>query len=431
MHIQLAEKAAKNDTATFTIHYSGIPQDGLIISKNKYGARTFFGDNWPNRARHWLPVVDHPSDKASCEFLVEAPHHYQVVANGIEKERSFVDAQTQLSHWKSAVPIPTKVMVIGAARFAVQHVENHRDIAVSSWVYPEERENGFYDYALAASILDYFEEQVGPYPYEKLANVQSKTRYGGMENASNIFYHEHSITGTRSVEGLLAHEIAHQWFGNSVSELDWPHIWLSEGFATYFTELYMEATYGREKMNERMERARQKVLAHYKNAPKATVIDTTFTDLNSLLNAYSYQKGAWVLHMLRFVVGDAAFWKGIRAYYKNFRDGNAQSSDLQKIMEEASGMDLNGFFNQWLRQPELPRYTMEWSYKKSKKQLKLSIRQDKAAFSMPVEVGVYKEGTLIKMIKLPVEGKKQSFESSLETAPDEVVLDPNKWLLKE
>ena len=133
-------------------------------------------------------------------------------------------------------------MVFGAADFAVQLAGEHEGIPVSSWIFKEQKEKGFYDYAMALPVLEFFTKNVAPYPYEKLANVQSKTRYGGMENASCIFYYEASVKGDRSSEALIAHEIAHQWFGNSASEANWHHVWLSEGFATYWTHLYFEQT---------------------------------------------------------------------------------------------------------------------------------------------------------------------------------------------
>jgi aminopeptidase N len=186
--ITLPNPAKENEALNFEINYSGIPQDGLIIGKNKFNDRGFFGDNWPNRGHHWLPVVDHPSDKATVDFIVIAPMHYSVVANGIKVEESFLDANRKLTHWHEEVPIGVKVMVVGIARFAVQYVGKVDDISVESWVYPQNRAEGFYDYAVAIKVLDYFHRHIGPYSYKKLANVQSKTRWGGLENANTIFY---------------------------------------------------------------------------------------------------------------------------------------------------------------------------------------------------------------------------------------------------
>ena len=168
-----------------------------------------------------------------------------------------------------------------------------------------------------------------------------------MENAGCIFYAENSVTGKGTAEGLMAHEIAHQWFGNSVTENDWHHVWLSEGFATYLTAVYLEKTYGKEKLDEQMKSARNRVLGFYKRSQRP-IIDTTVTDLMKLLNANSYQKGAWVLHMLRRKLGDDLFLEGLRSYYKKYRNRNAGTSDFQKVMEGVYKKDLSEFFKQWL-----------------------------------------------------------------------------------
>jgi aminopeptidase N len=183
LKLVLSKEAAVGDTATYTIRYHGIPTDGLIISKNKYNHRTFFADNWPNRGHHWLPCVDDPADKASVEFIVTAPGHYQVVSNGVQVEETNLPGNKKRTHWKEDVPISTKVTVIGVADFAVNlsGIINGC-IPVYSWVYPEDRDKGFFDYAQAAEILPYFINKVGPYAYKKLANVESKTIFGGLEN---------------------------------------------------------------------------------------------------------------------------------------------------------------------------------------------------------------------------------------------------------
>ncbi|MBS1564783.1 MAG: M1 family peptidase, partial [Bacteroidetes bacterium] len=136
------------DTHWFIIRYAGVPADGLIIAKNKYGHRTFFADNWPDRAHHWFPCVDHPSDKASVEFIVTAPEHYQVVSNGVKLEETNLPGHMRLTHWQETVALPTKIMVIGVADFAVGYAGDAAGVPVYSWVYPEDREKGFYDYAL-------------------------------------------------------------------------------------------------------------------------------------------------------------------------------------------------------------------------------------------------------------------------------------------
>jgi aminopeptidase N len=353
--ITLHDSVKAGSQGIFSIEYSGVPADGLIISKNKYGDRTFFADNWPDRARNWIPCVDHPYDKATVDFIITSPDHYEVVGNGYLVEESCMPKQTKLTHWKEDVPLATKVMAIGVAPFATRLEGNVDGTTVWSWVFTENRKEGFHDYSVALKPLEFYSRLIGPYPYEKLANVQSKTIFGGLENASCIFYAENSVTGKGSAENLMAHEIAHQWFGNSVTENDWHHIWLSEGFATYLTAVYQEKTYGKEKFDETMKSARDQVLGFSSGSPKP-VVDTTVTDLMKLLNPNSYQKGAWVLHMLRRELGDDLFWKGMRLYYENFRNRNALTNDLQIIMEKVSKKDLGKYFNQWLfvaGQPDL------------------------------------------------------------------------------
>ena len=262
-------------------------------------------------------------------------------------EQSCMPKHTKLTHWREDVPLATKVMAIGAAPFATRFEGNINSIPVWSWVFAENRKEGFYDYSVAVKPLAFYCQLIGPYPYEKLANVQSKTIFGGLENAGCIFYSENSVTGQGNAENLMAHEIAHQWFGNSVTENDWHHIWLSEGFATYLTAVYQEKTYGKEKSDEIMKSARDRVLGFSLRSARP-VVDTTVTDLMSLLNANSYQKGAWVLHMLRHDLGDEVFWKGMRLYYEKYRNQNALTNDFMSVMENVSGKNLDKFFKQWI-----------------------------------------------------------------------------------
>jgi aminopeptidase N len=382
------QSSAAKDTAVFKIRYHGIPADGLIISKNKYGNRTFFADNWPNRAHNWIPCVDDPADKASVEFIVTAPSHYQVISNGIKIEETNLSDNKKLTHWKEEVPLPTKVMVIGAADFAVQHAGSVNDcIPVSSWVYPENKDKGFYDYTIAKDILTFFNDYIGPYGYKKLANVQSKTRFGGMENAGAIFYAEETVTGNRDEERLIAHEIVHQWFGNMATEKSFAHFWLSEGFATYLTHIYLEAKYGADSLADRMREDRN-VIIDFVNSSHRPVVDST-KDYMRLLNANSYQKGGWVLHMLRRELGDVVFKKSIRDYYATYAGKNADTDDLKKIFETISGKNLDQFFKQWLYTGENPRLEIKWSYDAANKKLNIHVKQlQKTVFNFPLEVEV-------------------------------------------
>ncbi|MFN3840750.1 MAG: M1 family metallopeptidase [Cyclobacteriaceae bacterium] len=430
LKILLPTEVTPGSELQITITYAGIPQDGLIISKNKFGDRTFFGDNWPDRARNWLPTIDHPYDKAQVEFMVVAPPHYDVVANGARVEQSFLNSKQKLTHWREEVDIPTKVMVIGVARFAIQHAGNVGNIPVESWVYPQNKEAGFSDYQPAVKVLDFFNRFIGPYSYEKLANVQSTTIYGGMENASNIFYYENSVTGKAEIENLIAHEIAHQWFGNSASEKDWHHVWLSEGFATYFTHVYNEFMYGTAKLKEGLQKDRTTVIQHCLRAP-APVIDTRITDYPKLLSPHVYQRAGWVLHMLRQEVGDDAFWTGIRTYYNRFQNANALTSDFRQVMEEASGKSLSNFFSQWLEETSLPELNSQWAYNPASKTLTVTIEQAQPGrvFDLSLDLAICPISGEPAIETVKINQKTTKISLPVDFKPVKLELDPATKLL--
>lgn len=397
-----AESPAEPGSAgVIIISYSGIPADGLIISKNKFGDRTFFADHWPDRASNYLPSVDHPSDKATVDFIITSPSHYEVVATGhLVEVRDLPDA-TRLTHWKEDVPVPVKGMTFGAASFAVQLSGTVYGTPVWTWVFSQNSKEGFYDYSFALKPLAFFCELIGPYPYEKLANVQSKTIFGGLENAGCIFYFEESVTGRGEDERLLTHEISHQWFGNSVTEKEWNHIWLSEGFASYLTSVYMEKMYGKDKFNELLISDRKEILRSF-NRKTGPVIDTTITNLMDLLNVNSYKKGEWFLHMLRQKLGDEIFWKGIRLFYLRYRDKTALSGDLLKILEEVSDSDLKNFFYQWLYIPGQPDLKIKRRKGKTKGTIDITVKQTQNyLFSFNIDFSVKdSRGTRIENVSV-------------------------------
>ncbi len=434
LEISLPQSVAENEIKTFTISYKGIPADGLIISKTKYGRRSFFADNWPNRGHNWLPCIDDPGDKATVDFIVTAPQHYQVVANGVQVEESNLVAsptgeKLKRTHWKEDVPLSTKVMVIGVAEFAVSLAGTVNDcIPVYSWVYPEDRDNGFYEYAMANEILPFFISKIGPYGYKKLANVQSKTTFGGLENANTIFYHENSTSGSRKSVALMAHEIAHQWFGDMATEKSFAHLWLSEGFATYMTIFYMESKFGKDTALAMLREDRDQVIAYAKKSDRPVVDDTK--DYLQLLNANSYQKGGWVLHMLRSQIGDSVFWKAIRNYYATFAGRNADTRDLQKIFEQAAGKSLSVFFQQWLFTPGVPHLDISWQYLANEKKLSLTIKQtQKTPFSFPLEIALKTASGKTVTKTITVDKSLQTISIPVNEKVTGIVADPRVSLL--
>jgi aminopeptidase N len=430
LKIALSGHYRSGDRCSLTIKYRGRPRDGLFIKQNKFGDRAVFADNWPNRARYWFPAIDHPYDKATVEFFVTAPERYEVIANGMLRETISQQNGTKLTHWSETTPIPTYCMVIGAAEFAVIHAGSWNGIPLLYYLYPKDRDNGIKDYGRALQMIEFYSHLVGPYPYQKLALVQSSTRFGGMENASSIFFAENAINGSGRLEGTVAHEIAHQWFGDSVTEADWHHLWLSEGFATYFGHLFFERADGRDKFVQRMLADKESYLRAYRDDPRP-IYDPAITDLFRLLNANNYQKGGWVLHMLRRVMGEEKFFAGIRDYYRTHRDRTALTEDLRRIMEFHAGRPLDWFFQQWVYEPGYPIYDAAWRWDETAKELRLRVaqRQARTLFRMPLEVEI-KLGNRARREVIEVHAREQIFTFKLDAKPRGLSLDPDEWVLK-
>jgi aminopeptidase N len=412
-----------------TVTYHGAPATGLHMVKNKFGERTFFSWNWPTLARQWLPVIDHPSDKATSEFLITAPARYQVVANGLLVEQTDLAGGRRLTHWKQSVPIAVWLNNIGVAQFASRAIGAASGVELQTWVFPRDRENGIvtFDEPLRQAI-EFFSSRIGPYPYEKLAAVETSQMGGGMEHASAIFFGERAVAG-RPAFGLVAHEVAHQWWGDSVTERDWDDAWLSEGFATYFAALATEHYQGRDAFVAAMKRSRNTIFEAEKRAPAAVVHDILpEIQIGRAPVTIVYQKGGWTLHMLRGVIGTEKFWQGIREYYKRYRDANASSDDLRRVMEETAGTGLQWFFEQWLQRAGSPKIEGSWRYDAAAKKAALNLTQTQPghAYRLPMEVSV--SG---KLEKIEMTVKQQSFEFAADKQPSALELDPNTWVLMD
>jgi aminopeptidase N len=190
---------------------------------------------------------------------------------------------------------------------------------------------------------------------EKLAHVHSSTQFGGMENSSAIFYAMTSWAEETMGEGVIAHETVHQWFGDGVTPTEWSHLWVSEGFATYFAAVYFGDRDGAEAFRTAMDGGKTAIIGS--EASNRPVVDER-NDLFGLLNSNSYPKGAWILHMLRSMIGDEAFFSAVRSYYAAHENGVADTEDVRRAMEEASGEDLEWFFRQWAYSPGFPRLSI-------------------------------------------------------------------------
>jgi aminopeptidase N len=431
LRLPVPDAARAGEDLSYTIRYGGVPMAGLQAVRTMYGEPGVFSENWPDRARHWLPTIDHPYDKATGEMIVTAPAHQQVVSNGVLVEEVDLGNGLRRTHWRQSVPIPSWLYAVGVTRFDVHHAGLVQGVPLQTWLFPQDRAVGrdlFEETSRRA--MDFFSARIGPYPYEKLANVEAAGPGGGMENATAIFYGE---KGVSSGAAPVVHEIAHQWFGNSVTEGDWDDVWLSEGFATYFALLYIEQFEGRDAFVEGLVRSRATVLEQEKARPDRPIVHRNLADMKQVINPLTYQKGAWFLHMLRHEIGTAPFWSGIREYYRQFRDRNASTDDLRQVMEKAGGKDLRAFFAQWLTRSGVPQLAGSWRYDPIAKTIEIDLAQTQPGepYHLDVAVRVTPDGTGSRIEHLRMNAARQSFTLPMTVVPADVTLDPETTLLAE
>ena len=432
LRITLTQPATAAGEVSCTTTYRGIPAGGLRILNNIHGERTAFSENWPDNARHWLPMIDHPYDKATGEFVVTAPAHYQVVANGLLVEETDLAGGLRRTHWKQSVPIASWLYALGMARFSMRHYATSKGVAQQVWVFPQDAATGERVFDLTGRrAFDFFSEQIGVYAYEKLAHVQAAGLGGGTEHASVIFYGE---KGVALGNAPVVHEVAHQWWGNAVTERDWDDVWLSEGFATYFTLLYAEQFDGRDAFVRGLRSSRDRILQLEKKTPGTPIIHRNLSDMRRVLNQFVYQKGGWTLHMLRSLMGTERFWDGIREYYRLYQNKNASTDDLRLVMERNAGTDLRWFFTQWLTRSGVPALKGSWTYDATAKRIVVDIAQTHAGepYRLPLEIGIAGSGAAAPRIeRIELTGREGRFTIGAETEPADVTLDPDTWVLME
>ena len=445
LNVILERAAKRGDRLKVTVTYHGRPKDGLVFARDRDGKASATGDNWPNRVHQWIPCLDHPSAKATVSFTVAAPARELVVANGSFLTTKKGAANTTWTY-EEAKRIPAYCMVIAVNEGVKIDATQPTVTPLSYYVPQKDRAYAAKGFSAGGPAVAFFSETIAPYPYEKLALIVAATRFGGMENSSAIVF-SNTLFDLRNnekmsarfgiperIESVVAHEIAHQWFGDSVTETTWADLWLSEGFATYFAGLFIEKYDGQDAFRDYMRGAAERYFT-YEKQRKAPIHDTVTQDLMKLLNENNYEKGAWVLHMLRRRLGDQAFFRGLRAYYNAHRDANATTEDLRKALENSSGKNLREFFGRWIYGAGHPIYHATWSWQqRSSKAGTLTIRleetQEGAPFLMPVPVEIVTANGISRQIVNPA-GRLTVARFTLKQRPKELRLDPEETILKE
>lgn len=445
LNVILDRPAKKGDKLDIAVNYHGRPKDGLIFASDRDGKPSATGDNWPNRVHQWIPCLDHPSAKATVSFTVAAPPREVVVANGKFVTMTRNGMAPALWRFEETKAIPAYCMVIAVSEGVRIDVNEPTVTPLSYYVAKRDAAYAPQGFSAAAPSLAFFSQTIAPYPYEKLALIVGATRFGGMENSSAIVFTNNLFDLRTSekmsprfgiptrIESVVAHEIAHQWFGDSVTESTWADLWLSEGFATYFAGLFIEKYESEDAFREYMQEAAARYFT-YEKRRNTPIFDTETQDLMKLLNENNYEKGAWVLHMLRRRLGDEAFFKGLRDYYHAHREANATTEDLRRALEQSSGKNLKDFFARWIYGAGHPRYELEWGSMERDAGVFLTVTlkqiQSGEAFLDPVPIEFTVNGQKQRQTIYP-KGKLTRVPIRLSGNATSVQIDPEGTLLKE
>ncbi|MBZ0264243.1 T9SS type A sorting domain-containing protein [bacterium] len=440
--IDLPENTENGDTLRLEISYDGIIREnpyfgGMVYSEDRDVLYTF-GE--PYETRYWLACYDLPFDKLdTVEITVDTPEQYRVASNGSLIQNEDIGGGVRRTTWRNTDPISTYLISIAAHPYTVIEDGTYgvNDAEVNFYAYPQFAEVAAFEFGRTGEMIEMFEEQFGPYPFHRYDQAMAAifNGWGAMEHQTCTTYGDNLVVaGGRRYEAIVAHELGHQWFGDHVSPLTFANIWLNEGFASYSEILWAE-NFGEEAMRESVGFAKQA----YFNEDEGTRYPMYDPPADYLFGRVVYDKGACVVHMLRWLVGDDLFFASLTEYMERFGGGNAVTSDLQQTFEDVTEKDLDFFFDEWVYDQGHPEYfihsymTQEDGNGGYRATLELEQMQSNAPyFSMPLPLDFYND-TQDTIIRVEVEGVRSQtiVVEGLTFEPDTYELDREQWILCE
>lgn len=387
-------------------------------------------------ARHWLPSPDDPDERLTWDLRVTAPKGWTVLSNG-EPLGVTGRGRTRETRYRMPSPYPVYLLNVAAGPYVASR-HPHKRVRIESWADKRHTRRVAKIGRRTGQMLDLFEKLTGTrYPHPRYGHLYvDEFVAGGMENITLTTLTTRAVGSDatdhdRTIEGLLAHELAHQWFGDLVTCRTWADLWLNEGFATYYQKLWTLHALGPDRFAEQMAGARRAALGADRSTPRPVVTDR-YRHPSELFDGHAYPKGAWVLHMLRERLGHAVFDAGIARYLKAHRHTSVETVDLRKALEAESGRSLRGFFQRWLRQPGAPRVTAKLQWRKGQLHVHLQQTQgvdgQRPLFRLPVEVAVATGGR-VQVHKVLLDSARASLDLPMPQAPSWVMVDPDMRLL--
>lgn len=388
VRIDLNRSFEPSDTLVVSVEYrwnstQGRASDRGVYFRSRLGVKeveAIYSQSEPEDSMYWFPSNAHPNDKATFEALIRVPKPFVAVSNGalIGTQK---DGDAVVYHWSQQIPMTSYLFVVTAGKFGI-HREYWNGIPVEFYGPKDDMERLTYSLRNTSKFLSDLSELTRfRYPYEKYAQtVVPQYMWGGMEHTTATTLTDRTVHSPEdepiySSDSLLAHEMAHQWFGDLMTCKNWDHIWLNEGFATYFDALVQEKNKGRLALLAAMTDEAEWYFWEENQDARPVVFPYYRNGLDDYFDSRAYPKGAWVLHMLRNYLGDAVFFKGIQHYVFRNQQTVVVTEQFQRAMEEASGKSLRWFFDQWLYKPGYPKFRVSWSYDEAKKLVNLEVAQ--------------------------------------------------------
>jgi len=347
------------DTFEFRATFSGSKAAGLYRKRNQNGETFVFSDNFPAQARSWFPCEDSNADRATFEITLEVPPGWDAIGSGAWQELPKDPSDTshgRTFYGKTISDIPPGLFAFTAGPYMRLH-ESGDERFVDHFIFPQDKRKAAKALQFHAEWMEIMEQTFGPYLYAKYTTIQIPTQWGGMEYPGNVWLAQRIFDYEGNGIGTMAHEFAHMWFGDGVGYAQWEDAWLSEGFASYFGPWLHEQAGGGGSLLADLQNSRSR----WRGAARAQKLPILWKeyrkpkDFFGRAAANTYQKGAWVLHMLRQEIGDESFFAGIAAYYQANLGQAVVTQQFVDAMEQASGQDLSWFFEQWLERPGAPR----------------------------------------------------------------------------
>lgn len=447
LRIHLNRPLLPNRKIQFTVHYEATPQHGLhFILPDELHAPLKPVQVWsisqPENARHWFPCYDYPNDKATSEVIMNVPHKFVAISNGkLVKVWDDLKTGTRTFHWFQDKPHVTYLISVTVGEFVEARDKPYDGIPIVYYVPKGAEAKAKVALGRTPAMVKFFSEKIGyRYPWSQYAQVCVRDFRGGMEHTAATTLGEVSLHDERaaldvSSDDLVAHELAHQWFGNLLTCRDWAHIWLNEGFATYFALLWTEHHRGKDAFQAMVVGMTQLALSADAKEPLRPIVWRRYKNPAEVFSAHAYFKGGMVLHMLRYVLGDDLFWKGIKHYTHKHAFRCVQTDEFKIAMEEATGRDLSWFFEQWLDKAGYPEFEVRWDFDEAKKQVKVTVLQKQKVtemtpvFKMPVDISITTPSKRTTH-RVFIEQAEHEFTFPSDVKPLMVNFDPENWLLK-